>query len=294
MPEDARKSFTLWVEITEACQYKCRFCYNEWRSSPARLHRSMSLAVVPEVAALARRLSEEFEVSVVLAGGDASAHPHFVDIATTLAASAPVVIVTHGADIAPAMADRFAALGNVALQFSVPSHDEERYRFLTGGGRLDRVIEGALYASSAAIPLSISAVLTKVNVDDTGPMVHLARELEADYVIFNRFLPSGRGVHYEEQFAISQEVFAEALDEAVAVGRARGLKVYASGALPGVRNRKVASPKMTVSVDGKVSICSSAASILGPVQEDGDSLLGKYYAFWNSTDRLAGCFCSTL
>lgn len=156
------------------------------------------------------------------------------------------------------------------------------------------MVETALQATASGIPLSIGVVLTKVNIEDAKPMVHLACEIEADYVIFNRFLPSGRGIHYEEPFALSEEVFGQALRQSRETGRARGLKVYASGALPGVRSRKLASPKMTVTVDGTVSICSSAVSILGLIQEDSDKLLGKYHAFWNSAERLAGCFCSTL
>lgn len=294
MSQEARKQLSLWIEVTEACQYKCRFCYNGWRSSPPRFHRAMPLEVVPRIADLAQRLSDDFAVSLILAGGDASAHPRFLDIVTMLSSCAPIDIVTHGAEIDAAMLDRFSALQNVALQLSVPSPDEHRYRFLTGGGRLDRVVETALYASAAAVPLSLSAVLTNVNLEDAAPIVHFAAELNADYVVLNRFLPSGRGAHYENRFGIAQEAFARAVDDASTVGKARNVRVYASGALPGVRRRKMESLKMTVSVDGGIRICSLADAALGTIDEAGDALLAKYYSFWRSDQRLAGCFCSTL
>jgi MoaA/NifB/PqqE/SkfB family radical SAM enzyme len=286
-------SISLWIELTEACQIKCRFCYNSWRSAPAAHHRAMNVSTLNSIHQFATRLGNAVRPEFILAGGDPTSHPEFVDFAERLSAQGRVYVVTHGTALDAEAIARLARCGNVSLQFSIPSTDADLYRFLTGGGCLDRAVQAALVAREAGIRCSISAVITAQNIAEAPLLVHLGAEIGAEYIVLNKFLPAGRGGFYEEEFAVDDNSFTNAVDAAASVGRSRGIRVLASGALPGVRGRKLRDRKITVGIDGQIRICSLSESVLGHV-DDGHEIIDRYDMFWRSTERLPGCFCSAL
>jgi MoaA/NifB/PqqE/SkfB family radical SAM enzyme len=287
-----KKQIILWVELTEACQYKCRYCYNFWRDSSPRHHRSMPPDTVKKVVDFAYQLTGDYEVVFALAGGDASAHSDCISIASDLSSIGAVQIITHGSGFGFRELDALAALPGISLQFSIPSPDAEHYAFLTGGGKLDTAVAAAIYARHRRIPVSVSSVLTAVNQGDTEELVHLSHEIGAEYLLLYRFLSAGRGIYYSDEFELAEEQFETACECASRAAQGCGLIVLKSPASLAIRQCKIGHPKITISVDGSVRICSLDKHTIGAVGERAAPMLEKYFMFWDSSNALESCACS--
>jgi MoaA/NifB/PqqE/SkfB family radical SAM enzyme len=285
---------TLWVELTESCQYKCRFCYNYWRAVPPANHVNMSEETAADIVSFLQRCDSSLLTHVALAGGDPTAHPNFVDLALRFAAHAgQLTVVTHGANLSVRDLDTLSQSPNIAIQFSIPSLDRDRYRFLTGMSKLDRVLTALMMCRELAIPVSLSALVTAQNQDDLPELVHLAAEAGAEYLVANRFLAAGRGILYDEKLAIKADAFDQTLADGVKIGRARNVRVLASGHDPNLRQQKGAEPKLTVSTNGEIRICSLVSDTIATLKSSPMEIIERSESFWKSAEALDGCFCAS-
>lgn len=293
MSEASKRQLNLWVELTEHCQYKCRFCYNFWREHPAPSHRHMADDVIRSVNAFVARASSEFSVVVAVAGGDATAHRSYASFISTVSANADeVCLVTHGGRLNPSDLAAFSKLSNVSIQFSIPSLNADRYRFLTGGQQVNKVLDALAVCERLNLPIAISVVVTKHNVGDVTSLVHLAAEIRAQYVVLNRFIPSGRGLLYEQSFAICDGDFRSLVRMAYEITSMRQVKLLASGSDKDVRSRKAAVPKLTIGVEGELRVCSLVDAILGNIKDEPPQIVSRSSAFWLSSEMLPECVCS--
>lgn len=284
---------TLWVELTESCQYKCRFCYNYWRAIPAAHHVSMAEETAADVVSFLRRCDSSLLTHVALAGGDPTAHPNFMDLALRFAPHAgQLTVVTHGADLSARDLHTLSQSSNIAIQFSIPSLDHNRYRLLTGMSKLDRVLTTLMMCRELAIPISLSAVVTAQNPGDLPDLVHLAAEAGAEYLVANRFLAAGRGILYDEKLTIEAAAFDRTLAEAVKVGRSRNVRVLASGHARNLRKHKATHPKVTVSTEGEIRICSLVSETIATLKHSPMDIVELSNSFWESEQALDGCFCA--
>lgn len=290
MRHELKPRLTLWVELSEACQLKCRFCYNGWRDSPSSTHRSMDEVGLERLLRLCRQLIATHDLDFALAGGDATAHPELIPITIALSKFGRIHLVTHGAHLTSERLAQLAEIPAFAIQFSIPSADPGRYRHLTGGGTLQTVVNAAVEARRRGMAISTSAVITALNVEDGPDLVRLTRGLGGDHLILNRYLEAGRGALYAEAFQLSDEAFTLAAERTAAAGRAAGLRVMVSGDLRGIRTRKVLEPKITISITGQARVCSLDMTPLAG--DDAAAILQAYGAFWDGDDRLESCVCS--
>lgn len=285
---------TLWVELTESCQYKCRFCYNYWRAVPPANHVNMSEQTADDVVSFLRRCDRSLLTQVALAGGDPTAHPNFIDLALRFAAHArQLTVVTHGANLSARDLHALSQSSNIAIQFSIPSLHRDRYRFLTGMSKLDRVLTALMMCRELAIPVSLSALVTAQNPADLPELVHLAAETGAEYLVANRFLAAGRGILYDKKLAIEADAFDRTLADAVKIGRARNVRVLASGHAQNLRQQKAAQPKLTVSINGEMRICSLVSDTIATLQSSPTDIIARSESFWKSAEALDGCFCAS-
>ncbi len=288
-----RRSLNVWVELTERCQYRCRFCYNYWRSTPPATHQQMSEHTLRLLTRFLSDASQTFTVTVALAGGDATAHAEYVTVTRQLAACAhDICLVTHGGSLDTDALLELRHVPHLSIQFSIPSLHPEHYKFLTGGFTLDRVLTSMAQCEALGIPISMSVVVTSMNLADMPPLVDLAAQFGARYVVLNRFIAAGRGELYAGDFEVAVDRFDAAVAEAREAARARGVRLLASGNNPRIRGVKAQHPKITVGVDGQVRVCSLSEVPLGNLECSAADLVDLSTAFWTSTASLSACQCS--
>jgi MoaA/NifB/PqqE/SkfB family radical SAM enzyme len=288
-PSDER-TLVLWVETTENCQLRCRYCYNFWRDE-VRPRAELPGEAIDQLEAFLSTVPAEVRVSVVLAGGDPSAHSDFNGLIRRLGPQCRLEVVTHGANLTPGDVEALAAAADAQVQLSIPSPDPETYRFLQGSNSLERVIANAIRLGSAGVPLSISAVLTKRNVGQIEALAYLAVRLGSTRLILNRFLPSGRGAYYRA-LELDPGEFAEAVVRCQRFARPHGLGVLAAGPSRTVRAAKLAAPRITISVDGSLRLCSLVGDSFARLSDGYEAMIDSYRAFWRSPATLPGCYCS--
>ena len=293
-PSRPIEAVSVWVEVSEACQFKCRFCYNYWRDVPPNQHDHMSNETVAQLAGFLQRFAEDgFRVSVALAGGDATTHPAFLDIVQVCA---PLVhdlcLVTHGGELAAPHLHRLSTVDNASIQFSIPSLTLETYRFLTGGRDYLRTLTALAQCELFAIPRSISVVLNTRNRGDLSSLIELAAETGSDYLLLNRFIAAGRAKHYSHDFSLSEDEFKQAISLAAPVARKWGVDLRVSGIEGGRRLAKVRETKITVGVDGRVRHCSLAQGFFSTLDSTPDDVVACSRAFWTSTEIIEECVCS--
>lgn len=240
------------------------------------------------------RLSKDHDLDYAIAGGDPSAHDRYAEMSILLADRGYTTIVTHGCDLSTTDLDTLAVNGGPCIQFSIPSLNRERFKYITGGGCLDDVITNIAKACSRNIPISISAVVSHSPSaeGDIVRLVSLADEARASRLILNRFVPSGRGEFYEKQLALSDDRFSELMEVAAREAKSRDLKVYMSRGMGSVRPKKVDQPKISITKDGLVRVCSMAASDIGTVLDEPDDIFANYVKFWSSEAYDENCRCS--
>lgn len=286
----AKTTLSLWIEVTEHCQIKCRFCYNAWRSENAKHHRHMSLECVEKLMAFASAYADDYELKSIMAGGDATAHPNWREIAKRLRAFGAVEIVTHGTTLSEHDI-RFLRDEKIEIQFSIPSLKAENYRYLTGGACLENAMKSVARAVHYGVPMSISAVITSRNIDELDDLVELCNTAVPLSLILNKFIASGRGALYEAALEIDHDEFLGATKAAMTKNNGP-TNILISGHFSGVRGRKIASPKITISSSGDLHLCSLAASRVGTVFQESENVIQSYLGFWTGSGSIDGCLCS--
>lgn len=289
----AGRKVTLWVETTEACQYKCRFCYNFWRSDPASTHRHMDASTYNDFLKFCHRWTAKADVSVALAGGDPTAHPSFVKQVHDLAEFAPVYIITHGGTLDAGSLASFRNLPYpVCIQISIPTLNPSRYQYITGGNLLRPALKSIFLCRELGLPITLSVVVTRHNLLDTVELVDLAAEVKANHIILNRFLDEGRGALYRDDFSVDEESFEASVNSAGQRAQEIGVRILASRSPDLMREQKRKDTKFTVGVDGKVRFCSLTEEQAGNLDTPPESLLSDYDTFWRSDRQLPNCICS--
>lgn len=283
----------LWIETTEHCQLKCRFCYNSWRDTNPSKHKHMSVNTVNEIISFAETELKNYDITCALAGGDLTAHPDWKNLVSSFSKIGNIFVVTHGTELKE---EDFLLLSETKseIQFSIPSLQPESYKFHTGGAKLDTALVSLARAKYFDLETSVSAVITAENVTEICDFVELGNELDLSYIVLNKFMPAGRGVHYNEQFSLDNESFLRGVESAKIKNNDK-TRLLVSGSFQGVRARKTQQPKITITCDGDIQICSLASSSIGKVSEKSSNpVMDKYISFWTGNSTILGCDCSRL
>lgn len=289
---ESRKQLRVWIELTENCQLSCRFCYNFWANKSASQMSSMSNETLEKVVLFFGTLAADYDLLYILAGGDPSAHSELVPIVECLSQHGSVHVVTHGTDLSFDALDSLAKIpGEIALQFSIPTPNPERYNYLTGGSDVTLALERLLYAKAIGLSISISAVITKLNLIDIPDLIQLSLETEINYIVLNRFMPTGRGMTYSEPLSLPKDSFSRSVENAKKTQH-EDLQIISGAPRIGIRKLKVDSPQITVSVNGELRVCSLSNWALGDLDSDPFEALRAYSEFWESTETLTDCECS--
>ncbi len=252
----------------------------------------MRAETAAQLMAFIDRLPPDAAPSVTLAGGDPTAYSGLLDFITSLRAGLPLTVITHGCNLTSDVAVALQKRHGAQIQVSLPTVDPANFRFLTGGAKLEEALHGLVLASRLGVATSISGVVTAVNADEAMQLGELALAVNARYLLLNRYLDSGRGKFYSEDFNLSPEAFMGVVDRLKADKRFQDLPIRYSGAMPGVRRRKAQNVQLSVSYDGQVSLCNMEAITIGSLQDDPDLLWRRGGAFWQSDQQVAGCHCS--
>lgn len=190
----------MQVELTEACNLRCKFCYN---SQKPRYNQNAF--------EMLDKLAAQGVMQVNLTGGEPLAHSRFFEILEKACSLFPnVVILSNGSLMDEKALDRIHKYDVTSVNISVHG-DEETHEALTQ-------VKGSYNASINAIKYFIrkktilvasNFVLNAGNFHMLEPTIRKMREIGLEYMTITRFIPVGIGSEAKE-LVLSENQLIEA------------------------------------------------------------------------------------
>ena len=177
----------LRISVTDKCNLRCRYCMPE-EGVPVRRHEEF--LSFEEITAVVRAAVKLGVTKVRLTGGEPLVKRGIVDLVRmvrSVEGLRHLAMTTNGI-----LLDRFAGklkeAGLDSVNVSLDTLDPERYRHLTRGGEINRVLRGVEAALREKIPAKINMVV----LDDTpeqeiAQMRHFCSERGLGLQLINHF-----------------------------------------------------------------------------------------------------------
>ncbi|KRG43952.1 cyclic pyranopterin phosphate synthase MoaA [Stenotrophomonas pictorum JCM 9942] len=200
----------LRLSLTEACNFRCRYCLPEGYQADGR----PKFLTVDEIARLVRAFAILGMHKIRLTGGEPSLRKDLEQIIATVAQVPGIrkVAITTNGTLLPRHLPGWSRAGLNALNVSMDSLQRERFRAITGHDRLPQIMEGIALAQALGIPsIKLNAVLLRgVNDDELPQWMEFLRERPLS-IRFIELMRTGDNADYFERYHLRAEVLVEQL-----------------------------------------------------------------------------------
>jgi len=206
----------LRISVTDRCNLRCRYCMPP-SGMPAKLDHDKILRneEIVEVARMAASLGID---KIRLTGGEPLVRKGIVELVAELAAIPGIkdLAMTTNAVMLDTMAEPLKAAGLRRINVSLDTLNPERFKEMTRGGDLARVLKGLEEAERVGIwPIRVNSVLIGgENESEIREMAELTRSKGYD-VRFIELMPIGEAAAWTEEHFISTDRVLEILPELV-------------------------------------------------------------------------------
>jgi selenobiotic family peptide radical SAM maturase len=271
--------FTLQWHITQACDLRCRHCYD--RSQRSSVGLVQGLAVLDDLRAFCRSRNVKGQVS--FSGGNPLLHPHFLDLYRAAGERGFSTAILGNPAPRERMEEILAIQKPAYFQVSLeglPEHNNS----MRGEGHFQRVLAFLKELRQMGVYSMVMLTLTQDNLNQVLPLAQVLRE-HADLFTFNRLSQVGEGIKLRLPDPETYARFLEKYVEAAETNPVLGLKdnllniVYhqkRSGLFGGCTGYGcgAAFNFMALLPDGEVHACRKYPSLMGNILEQD---LGEIY-----------------
>ncbi|WMM25027.1 GTP 3',8-cyclase MoaA [Tissierella sp. MB52-C2] len=209
----------LRISLTDRCNLRCKYCMPEDGVSKFPHNEILTLEELYEII----KVFVELGINKIrFTGGEPLARKGIVELIAKVSKLDKVkdlAMTTNGILLKEyAMDLKKAGLNRVNI--SLDTLDEEKYRTITRGGRLNKVLEGIEEAKKVGLtPIKINTVLIGgFNDDEIEALVNLTEKDNID-VRFIELMPIGEAANWAKEKFISNNKVLEKLDSLIAVPR---------------------------------------------------------------------------
>ena len=273
------ETFTLQWHITNACDLRCKHCYDRSDRSPLTLSQGMD--ILDQLRDFCR--SRYVKGHVCFTGGNPFMYPHFFalyEAAVKKGLSTSVL----GNPVAENMMNRLAAIQKpeyfqVSLE-GLKAHTD----YIRGSGYFERVINFIEVLRKHDISSAVMLTLTRKNIDEVIPLARVLKG-KTDHFTFNRLSLVGEGAHLQLP---EKERYEQFLAEYVEIFKDDGYVGYKDNLINTILMHKgmktfdgctgfgcgAAFNFVAVLPDGEVHACRKFPSLLGNIL---DTRLDKLY-----------------
>jgi radical SAM protein with 4Fe4S-binding SPASM domain len=210
---------TAVLELTYACNHRCRFCSCPWFAPDGGFPRGPEKDIVWWKATVTR-LAAMGVHQLAFTGGEPLLKPglhELLEHAATLLAprwetvddhleerTAPlgVTLLSNGKTLDDATLDLCARL-HVAVGISLPGL--ETFAWHTDGGDPAAVLAAFGAARARGITTHVGITVTRKNLGELYETIATALVAGADSVLLNRFMPGGRGLAFTDELAMGPD-----------------------------------------------------------------------------------------
>lgn len=259
------------LELTEACNLKCKFCYN-----------SCEPAYCGDAYGIIDQLESDGVLELVLTGGEPSNHPDFFDILKYACNRIPRVMVqSNGVNFGSVeMFKRLITEPISSVNFSLHGLKPVHESLTQVTGSFELTVQAIKWCVDAGIRVASNMVLTAWNFDreNIEQLMSLHSELGMHEMTVTRFIPCGCGQESSE-LNISRSNFIEALDNLTEISEKAGVQFILANAMPkceleerheSLCNRcSFGIDKFYIDVNGNILTCGMSRLIVGNIFNGG-------------------------
>ena len=206
----ARRIRYLRVSVTDRCNYRCTYCMPDGEIDFEPKSAVLTFEELERIVGLFARLGVR---KVRLTGGEPTVRKGLVELVARLAklpGLEQIVMTTNGHTLAE-LADPLVRAGLSAVNVSLDTLDETRFRTVTRRGELARVLAGIDAAVAAGLRVKTNAVaLAGVNDDELAALCADAWDRGAT-PRFIEHMPMGGGEVYDASRGIAARVIRDAV-----------------------------------------------------------------------------------
>lgn len=197
----------LRISVTNRCNLRCVYCRPSDLNDEERREHFLSF---DEMLRVVRLLATVGLKKVRITGGEPLVRKGTVDFIGAVAQVPGIrdlALSTNGILLGK-YAEALAANGLHRVNVSLDTLDPELFRLITGGGELERVVEGIEAAEAAGlVPIKVNAVVTRGYNDDQIEDLAALTLKRAWHVRFIEYMPiGGDQALYERRFVPAMEV----------------------------------------------------------------------------------------
>lgn len=182
----------LQIDITNACNLRCKHCYHPHHQNAGALELGDWLAILDQYDALVSKL--RFRPSVIICGGEPFLSSHFEPILQNLLSrkrAYSLSVLTNGTIVDPAKLALLKQFPELSVQVSLDGPNPEEHDSVRGAGNFARALNGIQIFREHGIRVHLSAVLSKRTSRTIGEFFDLARELNVSGMGFARLIVQG-------------------------------------------------------------------------------------------------------
>lgn len=174
-----------WIQITNRCNLKCKYCYMDANKNLLDLSFSRFEEIIKKFQVLGIR-------NVMLSGGEPCLHRDIVKMITYLSEHGlKVGLVTNGTICSQELLQCLEE-NSVTVQVSVDSVEQEGYFYSRGVNKLETVLKIIKKMQEKNIELSLSNTLNNYTIEKVNTIVNYALENRIHTLHFCFLIPSDR------------------------------------------------------------------------------------------------------
>ncbi len=207
---EERQAHAVVIELTNACNFKCRMCY-------IRGHKFFTYLDYDSLIEAIDQLVEEGMMVCTLTGGEPFLHPRFKDIYIYLKRKGVLVIIYSNLSLLSSeLMEVFTEYPPCKVEVTLYGHDNETFCSVTGQNSftLDTVLDNVLKLKQAGITVFCKTTVTRGNVRSVEQIRSICRSHDIPYY-FSYDLHSDYYGNSKDEYEISIEEKKELLTEQV-------------------------------------------------------------------------------
>lgn len=191
-------------EVTPRCNNDCLYCYNVWKENKNYPNGKLNLE---EIRRLFEKNFQEFTPEgITLTGGEPLLHPEILEIVSFFYSKGiELGIATNGILLDEETVKRLVEQGIDYFEISLVSINQEIYASLSQNNQLKKVKQAILNVKKHRAKLTVSLVITKLNLAVIEEVIDLCFAFSVDWVALNRFVPGGNGMKNISELQIKKE-----------------------------------------------------------------------------------------
>lgn len=283
---EGREINYLRISVTDLCNLRCRYCIPE-EGIIKKCHSDiLSMEEIEEIVKVSTKLGVN---KVRLTGGEPLVRRGIVGLVQKISEIPGIneVALTTNGTLLGQYAKELKKAGLKRVNISLDTLQEDRYEYITNGGRLKNVLEGIRVAKEVGLtPLKLNVVLVKgFNDDEIDDFINLTIENEYD-IRFIELMPIGDNGDWSKEHSISNNIVLEKYPNLIPIINKDKSSPAQHYKLPGAKGRVgLINPisshfcsscnRIRLTADGKIKPClhsNDEVDIKTVLREKGDIL----------------------